>query len=179
MADMDHQPLISVIIPTYNRERYLLEAVQSVLSQTYSNIELIVIDDGSTDQSHQMIGNVKDKRLEYYKVEHSGHISTVRNIGLSKCRGKYIAFLDSDDIWHSCKLEKQLKYLIKAKAQAIISSYYVLNEDGTIGNKLLCKYSGENESQFILQNLLMNTISFVWAPPPRKLCPDADEPIEN
>ncbi|WP_258101663.1 glycosyltransferase family 2 protein [Marinoscillum pacificum] len=159
MTDKDHQPLISVIIPTYNRERYILEAVNSVLSQTYGNIELIVVDDGSTDQTKELIGSVRDPRLDYYRIDHIGHISSVRNIGLERCGGEYIAFLDSDDVWKRDKLAKQLNYLNQTEANAVISSYDILDSDETIETKLINPESNQNGSQYILQNLLMNTIS--------------------
>lgn len=93
-------PLVSVIIPTYNRADFIEKAIQSVLNQTYSNFEIIVIDDGSTDNSAQIIKKLaeKDHRIRYYKLEVNSGVSIARNKGLSLARGKYIAFLDSDDI---------------------------------------------------------------------------------
>ena len=99
-------PLVSVIIPTYNRADFIEKAIQSVLNQTYSNFEIIVVDDGSTDSSAQIIQKLaeKDHRIRYYKLEVNSGVSIARNTGISLVRGKYIAFLDSDDseltIWN-------------------------------------------------------------------------------
>ncbi len=95
-------PLISVIIPTYNRANFLGEAIESVLSQTYKNLEVIIIDDGSTDDTRQLIEKYTDKRIIYLYQEHGG-TSAARNKGIQEAKGEYIAFLDSDDIWLSPK----------------------------------------------------------------------------
>ena len=88
------EPLVSVIIPTYNREDYIIPTVQSVLDQTFSNLEVIISDDGSTDNTKAKVKKLKDKRVKYLLNVHSGLPSTNRNIGIKKCSGDYIAFLD-------------------------------------------------------------------------------------
>ncbi len=111
-------PLISVVIPTYNRELKVTEAIRSVLSQSYSNFELIVIDDGSTDQTIQAIASIKDSRFQFLTIERSG-VSRARNIGASVANGSFLAFLDSDDSWHKDKLKKQAAYHLKNPQQLI------------------------------------------------------------
>lgn len=102
-----NSPLVSVIIPTFNRKARILIAARSVLSQTYQNLELIVVDDGSTDGTPAAIKTIQDKRLQTIIIEHSG-VSRARNCGVRISNGEYIAFLDSDDSWHREKLEQQL-----------------------------------------------------------------------
>ena len=102
-------PLVSVIIPTYNRADLVAQAVQSVLNQTYSNIETIVVDDGSTDNTREVLRKYQD-RISYVYQERSER-SKARNEGFRHSRGNYIAFLDSDDIWLPTKIEKQVQVL--------------------------------------------------------------------
>lgn len=99
--------LVSVIIPSYNRERTLLTSVNSVLEQTVQNIEVIVVDDGSTDNTSKIVESIDDPRVIYIYQENKGACAA-RNNGIEKARGKYIAFHDSDDVWHKDKLEKQI-----------------------------------------------------------------------
>ena len=100
------QPLFSVIIPTYNRAGILSRSVDSVLSQTYYNFELIIIDNGSTDDTQQfLIDNYQDERIVYHYQEGSGSPASPRNAGISSAKGHWICFLDSDDRWHPSKLQ--------------------------------------------------------------------------
>ena len=103
------RPLVSVIIPTYNRRGFVLDAVRSVLAGTYGHFELIVIDDGSTDGTARAL-QAFDGRIEYRYQPNRG-VSAARNLGVSMARGRYVAFLDSDDRWREEKLEKQVRHL--------------------------------------------------------------------
>jgi glycosyltransferase involved in cell wall biosynthesis len=96
-------PTISVIIPTYNRASLLSRSVRSVLQQTYPDWELLVIDDGSTDNTAEFIRSLNDKRIHYYYKKNGG-VSSARNLGLAKAKGEYVAFLDSDDEWPAAYL---------------------------------------------------------------------------
>ena len=104
---------VSVIIPTYNRCELLKETIQSVVDQTYKNLEIIICDDGSTDGTEQMLAGIDDKRIIYLNLPHKGQPAGPRNAGISASNGDYIAFLDSDDLWASDKIEKQLSYFEK------------------------------------------------------------------
>ena len=104
--------LISVVIPTFNREKLVTRSIKSVLNQTLKNIEVVVVDDGSTDNTENAIKKIKDKRIKYYKLKKNSGACYARNFGISKSKGKYIAFQDSDDVFHKDKLEKQLKNLL-------------------------------------------------------------------
>ena len=101
--------MVSVIIPTYNRGSLIGRAIVSVLNQTYKDIEVLVIDDASTDYTETVVDSIKDERLHYYKLEKNGGACRARNVGISKAQGEYIAFLDSDDEWMSNKIELQYK----------------------------------------------------------------------
>lgn len=105
--------LVSVIIPAYNRENTILRSIKSVLNQTYDNIEVIVIDDCSTDKTRDRVLEINDDRVRYYCLEKNSGACVARNTGVKIARGDIIAFQDSDDSWHLDKLEKQLNYLIE------------------------------------------------------------------
>ena len=102
---------VSIIIPTYNRKPFLIHAINSVLNQTYQNLELIIIDDGSSDKSIEYIKK-KYPTIKIYKQSNKG-VSSARNKGIKISSNNWIAFLDSDDRWHPKKLEKQINYLVK------------------------------------------------------------------
>ena len=114
--------MISVIIPTYNRARCIGRAIESVLKQTITDIELIVVDDGSTDNTESVVREYKDPRLVYIKQEHRGACAT-RNHGIEKANGEWIAFQDSDDWWFENKLEMQFKALIESKADIVFCAF--------------------------------------------------------
>lgn len=119
---------ISIVIPFFNRIPTLLEAIKSVLSQSYSNIEVLLIDDGSTDDITPL-KELEDSRLRYIYQEHKG-TSAARNLGISLSSGEYIAFLDSDDVFLPGKLEKQISYMKTHKLQFSHTSYLRMNMQG-------------------------------------------------
>ncbi len=98
--------LVSIIMPTYNRQHVICEAIESVLAQTYDNFELIIIDDGSTDNTKKTISDYQknDRRIKYLTISHSG-APAARNAGIDIAKGKYIAYLDTDNVWYSNYLE--------------------------------------------------------------------------
>lgn len=121
--------LISVIIPTYNRKDYIEEAILSVINQTYTNFEVLVIDDGSEVSYAKEICNKYDNCSYYYKA--NGGLSSARNYGIRKAKGDYIAFLDDDDVWKNNKLEVQFKILDQNPSiDCVHSAASVINEKG-------------------------------------------------
>lgn len=102
------QPLISIVVPTYNRSHLLREAVDSVRGQTYERWELVLVDDGSTDDTAAVFAGLEDPRMRVVRLEHTGNAASVRNAGLAAARGTYVAFLDDDDLWMRSKLAVQL-----------------------------------------------------------------------
>jgi glycosyltransferase involved in cell wall biosynthesis len=109
-AAHDSCPVVSIILPTYNGMPYLREAVASVQAQTFPDWELIVIDDGSTDDSLAWLESMDDPRLHIIRSEHTGHRAQLRNRGIAAARAEWIAFLDADDRWAPNKLKRQLAY---------------------------------------------------------------------
>jgi glycosyltransferase involved in cell wall biosynthesis len=107
-------PTVSVIIPAYNRASTILRAVQSVLDQTFQDFELIIVDDGSTDSTREIVESIKDPRIRLLCHEKNLGAAPARNTGMKSARGAYIAWLDSDDEWLSEKLEIQLRALMNA-----------------------------------------------------------------
>ena len=107
--------LVSIIMPSYNTAKYIGESIRSVQNQTYENWELIIIDDCSTDNSEEILKkySLEDNRICYLKNEKNSGAAVSRNRGLRKAKGKWIAFLDSDDLWDKEKLEKQINFMLK------------------------------------------------------------------
>ena len=101
---------VSVVIPTYNRAHTVVDAIRSVLVQSFGDLELIVVDDGSTDDTAARVGALADARLRYVRGRHAG-VSAARNLGVSRATGELVAFLDSDDLWHADKLTCEVAYL--------------------------------------------------------------------
>lgn len=125
---MTPMPLISIIMPAYNAERTIAESIQSVLAQTYTQWELLVINDGSKDQTSNVVKSINDSRIILIEQENSG-VAKARNHGISKAKGELIAFLDSDDVWMKNKLEKQLTFLQANDFSIVYSKTYCLFED--------------------------------------------------
>jgi len=126
------EKLVSVIMPVYNAERYLAEAVDSVLSQTYRSLELIIIDDCSKDNSLEIARSYaqRDARVRVIAGEKNQGVARVRNRGIQEAGGEYIALLDSDDAWREDKLERQVKLIGSAGAQIAYCSYDFMDENG-------------------------------------------------
>ena len=120
---------VSVIIPVHNSEKYILKCINSVINQTYKNLEIILIDDKSTDNSVELIKKIGDKRIKLITLKKNSGAAIARNKGIEKSSGDYICFLDSDDYWKPKKIEKQLKF-IKDKA-FIYSEYLYLRNNKT------------------------------------------------
>ncbi|MCG0826138.1 glycosyl transferase family 2 [Lactiplantibacillus plantarum] len=145
-----NQDLVSVIMPVFNGERFLKDAIESVLGQTYKNIELLIINDGSTDYTNEIISNFKsNKFVVYIDLNENVGVAEARNIGLRHAKGKYIAFIDSDDIWCANKLDIQLCQM-KQKNLNYSFSYYKLIDE----NKNLLKIVNKIPSRATYQSLI-------------------------
>ena len=123
MKQFTDRPLISVVIPTYNRNELIRETINSVLAQTYTNIEIIIVDDCSTDNTKAVINNIGDPRIRY--ICHATNLggAAARNTGIDAAKGEYIAFLDSDDAWVHNKLEIQIAHIQQFRDPQKIVSY--------------------------------------------------------
>lgn len=111
----DYNPLISVVIPTYNRGNIIERTINSVLQQTYKNIEVLIIDDASNDDTENIVKNIEDKRIRYIRLAKNTSGTKPRNTGIKLSKGEFIAFLDSDDEWFPEKLEKQLNHIYNSE----------------------------------------------------------------
>lgn len=135
--------LITVIIPTYNRVDFIEECINSVLTQTYSNLELLIIDDGSTDNTKNIVENIietsRDPRIKYIYQENKG-VAEARNTGIKNANGNLVAFLDSDDYWTKEKLEKQIK-LIKTNDSDLVHTGFYIKDLNTITKSNLIKHN--------------------------------------
>lgn len=120
------EELVSVIIPTHNRARCIKESIDSVLKQTYYNLELIVVDDFSIDNTEEIVRGIADERVRYIRLNENKGANAARNIGIQSAKGNYIAFNDSDDCWHEDKLYKQMRYLklLERTEQSEIGAVY-------------------------------------------------------
>lgn len=105
--------LVSIIMPSYNTDQYIKKAILSVINQTYQNWELIIVDDCSSDNTDLVVNEIKDTRIKYLKNFVNSGAAVSRNRALKEAKGKWIAFLDSDDLWKPQKLEKQLEFMIR------------------------------------------------------------------
>lgn len=140
MTAINKSPFVSIITPCFNAENSISETIESVINQTYTNWELIIIDDCSNDKSLDIIQNYakKDDRIRYFKTDSpSGSPSIPRNIGLDNANGDYIAFLDADDIWLPEKLDRQIGYAKPNDYQFIYSNYEKINSIGERSNRII------------------------------------------
>lgn len=124
--------LVSIIMPSYNTEKYITYSINSVLSQTYTNFELLIIDDCSTDATIDVINNYSDPRIRLLHNPYNSGAAVSRNFGLREAKGKWIAFLDSDDIWSSDKLEKQISFMEKNDYHFSYTNYEEITSEGTL-----------------------------------------------
>jgi len=129
---MTDNPLISVVIATHNYARFLPECLTSVKCQTYDNYELIVVDNGSTDNTKEVIKNLAWDKLHYHYQNNTGSVAGPRNTGIRLAKGKYVAFLDSDDFWYSQKLKKTVEILKNDPKIDILSHHMWVNGGGRI-----------------------------------------------
>lgn len=169
----ENQPLISTIMPVYNCEMYLSESIESVISQNYKNWELIIIDDGSIDHTSKIIDNYasKDSRIKAFHKKNEG-VSMARNFALNRINGKYVTFIDGDDVYHTNRLEKMLRVFEQHPNCDIVFSKHKefkgeLNTDYIIDSKrvemrddnILEDIFSDSEKQFMCNIMLKTEIA--------------------
>jgi len=121
---------VSIIMPSYNTAKYIAESIDSVINQTHTNWELIIVDDCSTDNTDEIIKPyLEDSRIKYLKNEKNSGAAVSRNYALREAKGKWIAFLDSDDIWYPEKLEKQIDFMMKNNYSFSYTAYEQIDEE--------------------------------------------------
>ena len=148
--------LFSIIMPSYNQGQFIEKAIISVLSQTYDNWELIIVDNNSNDNTLDIVNNFSDPRISLFTVNNNGIISISRNVGLEKSNGSWITFLDTDDFWYNNRLDVVLKVINSNTNLDIISNDEYVNNYIT-GFKKLQKY-GPNESDLYQKMLLYGNV---------------------
>ena len=148
-------PIISVIVPAYNGQRTIVETINSVLEQTFIDFELIVINDGSTDRTLELLETVQDKRLKVYSYPNGG-LPTARNRGIDRAKGKFISFIDADDLWTRDKLELQLEALQK-NPQAGVAYSWTISMDNN-GNSFhpgaIANFQGNVYANLLVSNFI-------------------------
>lgn len=148
-------PLVSVITPTYNAETYIGQTIESVKNQKYCNWEMIIVDDCSKDNTVEIIKREaeEDKRIRLIQLSKNSGAAVARNTAIQNAKGKYIAFLDSDDLWYPDKLEKQVAFMQEKDIAFSFTSYRIINEDGTETDKII-----QVPKEIDYKGLLKNTI---------------------
>ena len=152
---MNKKSLISVMMPTYNNAKYIKQAIESIYAQNYDNIEIIVVDDGSTDNTKEIVKQYKD--IKYFYIEHKG-IPFARNVALENTEGEYIAFLDSDDYWLPNKLNTQMQYFKDHPDCEIVFTKYenfFENEDVKKKNRAIFEKISEDKFTHYLPSSLV------------------------
>lgn len=131
--DMNQHIKVSVITPAYNAERFIKQTIESVRNQTHQNWEMIIVDDCSTDQTTSIIKNYQsiDDRIKLIELQENSGSAVARNTAMDNATGKYLAFLDSDDLWTPEKLTKQLKFMVERNVAFSFTKYVRMLEDGT------------------------------------------------
>tara|TARA_A100001015_G_scaffold321461_1_gene452326 strand:- start:1485 stop:2282 length:798 start_codon:yes stop_codon:yes gene_type:complete len=143
-------PLVSIIMNCYNGEKYLKKSVNSVVQQKYKNWEIIFFDNCSTDKSISTIKSFKNKKIKIYRSKKYLKLYAARNLAIKYAKGNYIAFLDTDDYWHSSKLNLQINYILEKKKKFVFSNFYYLQgKRKYINNKMKSFKEG-----FVTQDLL-------------------------
>ncbi|MCC3671239.1 glycosyltransferase family 2 protein [Terrisporobacter mayombei] len=130
------QGLVSVIVPVYNVEKYIRKCLNSIISQTYSNMEIIIVNDGSTDNSDEIIRNnyLTDERVKYF-VKENGGLSSARNYGIEKSSGEFICFIDSDDWIRNDYIEVMYNTVLKDQSDVVICNMQYIYEDGSVKSR--------------------------------------------
>lgn len=134
MTKINKQPQVSIIMPAYNSEQYISESIQSVLNQDYDNWELLIVDDQSTDNTVKVIESFNDHRIKVFQLAQNSGAAIARNTAISKAQGDFMAFLDSDDLWHPEKLSCQINFMLRNNYDFTSTEYGNINDDQELIN---------------------------------------------
>lgn len=153
---MANQPLVSVITPCYNMEKFVAATVESVRSQTYPHWEMLIVDDASTDGTAEILQSMakQDERIKFVvKPNHIG-IADSRNQAIQMAKGRYLAFLDADDLWHPDKLERQLQVMQEKQVGFSFSSYDLVDETGALLGKTVEAANDMNYTAYLRNTII-------------------------
>ncbi|PEZ86250.1 glycosyl transferase [Bacillus cereus] len=158
--EREFQPRVSIITPSYNANSFIKKTIQSVQSQTYKNWEMIIIDDVSKDNTCKLIKeeSKKDNRIRLIELKENSGAAIARNTGINDARGKYVAFLDSDDLWLPEKLEKQLDFMQNNDIAFSFTGYQIMNQDGTLTDKIV-HVPGKINYNGLLKNTIIGCLT--------------------
>lgn len=153
---MRDKPLVTVVMPTYNSEQFVEEAIESVQNQSYKNWELCITDDCSEDSTVEILQRISntDPRIKCYSLDQNSGAACARNNSLAHAQGRFVAYLDSDDLWYPEKLEKQLCFMLENGSGFSCASYEVVSEDGLPLNKSIYMMEKVDYKGFLTNNLL-------------------------
>lgn len=160
---MKSQPLVSILTPTYNHEKFIGQCIESVLAQTYPHWELIIIDDGSTDKTEEVIAQYRDKRIKYIRQNNVGiwKLGETYNKAIQRSQGEFIAFIDGDDFWPPYKLEKQLTAFERQEVVLSWGKAAIMNSEGrtiTVSPKSLKWFRNRSKEEILRKLLFQNFI---------------------
>ncbi|MEE0450594.1 glycosyltransferase family 2 protein [Peptacetobacter sp.] len=170
-----NEPLVSIITPVYNAERFLEDTIKSVQKQSYKNWELVLVDDCSKDSSSEIIEKFQnsDDRIRYIKLEKNSGAAISRNTGIKNAKGRFIAFVDSDDLWEKTKLEKQIEYMLRENIGFSFTSYRYMRENGEKTTKV-AKAPKKIDYEGLLKNTIIGCSTVVLD---RKIIGDFEMPL--
>jgi teichuronic acid biosynthesis glycosyltransferase TuaG len=154
--------LVSVIVPVYNSEKYVKDAIESVINQTYKKWEMIMVNDCSTDHSKEIINQyaTMDQRIKCYDLEENSGTAVARNRAIELAEGRFLAFLDADDLWVSDKLEYQIGYMLKNGFAFTFSDYELINDNGDSLEKKIAMPESISYNEY-LTNTIIQTLTVV------------------
>ena len=157
-TSINNGPLVSVIMPSYNAECFIAESIESVLCQTYPHWELLITDDCSIDHTPAIVQQYcqKDARIDFVVAKSHSGIANTRNQSIARAKGRYVAFLDNDDLWVPEKLEKQVEFMMQNDFAFSYSEYEILREDGTPKGKII-KTAGVIDYGKYLRNTIIGS----------------------
>ena len=165
------EPLVSIIMPTYNRAWIIMETIESIRRQTFRSWELIIVDDGSNDNTEQVVAAYKDIRIKLIKAGRIGIGGKTKNIGISNAAGRFIAFIDSDDLWAETKLEKQLDALNRyPEAGYCLTGGYIFKKEGLPDHYFYPQQDGERMGNLFIAVFKSEVTGYTQALMLRKEC---------
>jgi teichuronic acid biosynthesis glycosyltransferase TuaG len=167
-------PLVSIVMPNYNKGPFIREAIQSVVDQSHENWELIVVDNNSTDDSLETIRSYAagDDRITALDHLSPGDPGAVRNTGLAQAKGEFLAFLDSDDLWLPSKLERQLAFMHEENAALCTTGTEIIDENGRLTGAYLPAMGTADWDQMLVENVVSTSAVMI----DRRQCPDVAFP---
>lgn len=159
MEEINNNELVSIITPVYKCENLLEETILCVLNQTYTNWEMLLVDDCTPDNSAEIAKKYAkmDSRIKYFKLDENSGAAIARNTALKESKGRFIAYLDADDLWRPEKLEKQIKYMLDNNYAFSCTDYEKIDEDGNSLNKII-KIPNKVDYNLFLRNTIIQTV---------------------